>query len=124
MARPSGGHGAVEIGTSEEVHGRFPPRLHADGHAFLPVHPGHFFVAYNDTVDQYLMRRPEFLFGRPTEAACIDPGNPYILAQQLACAAYELPVGSHDVTTTTAATPSKADGGGRTVATASIRESD
>src|SRR5262249_11967617 len=53
-------------------------------------------VAYNDTVDQYLMRRPEFLFGRPTEAACIDPGNPYILAQQLACAAYELPVGSHD----------------------------
>ena len=49
MARPSGGHGAVEIGTSEEVHGRFPPRLHADRHAFLPVHPGHFFVAYNDT---------------------------------------------------------------------------
>jgi DEAD/DEAH box helicase domain-containing protein len=54
-------------------------------------------VAYNDTVDQYLMRRPEFLFGRPTEAACVDPHNPYILAQQLACAAYELPVGDEDV---------------------------
>jgi DEAD/DEAH box helicase domain-containing protein len=53
-------------------------------------------VAYNDTVDQYLMRRPEFLFGRPTEAACVDPHNPYILAQQLACAAYELPVGEGD----------------------------
>src|SRR5262245_60805364 len=53
-------------------------------------------VAYNDTVDQYLMRRPEYLFGRPTEAACVDPHNPYILAQQLACAAYELPVGPHD----------------------------
>ena len=53
-------------------------------------------VAYNDTVDQYLMRRPQFLFGRPTEAACVDPHNPYILAQQLACAAYELPLGDSD----------------------------
>jgi len=53
-------------------------------------------VAYNDTVDQYLMRRPQFLFGRPTEAACVDPHNPYILAQQLACAAYELPLGESD----------------------------
>ena len=50
-------------------------------------------VAYNDTVDQYLMRQPEYFFGRSPEAACIDPHNPYILAQQLACAAYELPIG-------------------------------
>ena len=42
------------------------------------------------------MRRPEYLFGRATEAACVDPHNPYILAQQLACAAYELPVGDDD----------------------------
>jgi len=53
-------------------------------------------VAYNDTVDQYLMRRPEYFFGRATEAACVDPHNPYILAQQLACAAYELPLGPED----------------------------
>lgn len=53
-------------------------------------------VAYNDTVDQYLMRRPEYFFGRSPEAACIDPHNPYILAQQLACAAYELPVSPAD----------------------------
>jgi DEAD/DEAH box helicase domain-containing protein len=53
-------------------------------------------VAYNDTVDQYLMRRPEYFFGRSTEAACVDPHNPYILAQQLACAAYELPLGPED----------------------------
>ena len=53
-------------------------------------------VAYNDTVDQYLMRRPQYLFGRPTEAACVDPHNPYILAQQLACAAYELPLTDGD----------------------------
>ncbi len=53
-------------------------------------------VAYNDTVDQYLMRAPEYFFGRSPEAACVDPHNPYILAQQLACAAYELPVGPED----------------------------
>ena len=49
-------------------------------------------VAYNDTVDQYLMRHPEYFFGRSPEAAVVDPRNPYILAQQLACAAYELPL--------------------------------
>ncbi len=53
-------------------------------------------VGYNDTVDQYLMRRPEYFFGRSPEAACVDPHNPYILAQQLACAAYELPLGPDD----------------------------
>ncbi|HKQ59325.1 MAG TPA: DEAD/DEAH box helicase, partial [Candidatus Eisenbacteria bacterium] len=53
-------------------------------------------IAYNDTVDQYLMRHPEYFFGRSPEAAVIDPHNPYILAQQLACAAYELPLSSED----------------------------
>jgi DEAD/DEAH box helicase domain-containing protein len=53
-------------------------------------------VAYNDTVDQYLMRAPEYFFGRSPEAACVDPHNPYILAQQLACAAYELPIAPED----------------------------
>ena len=51
-------------------------------------------VAYNETVDQYLMRHPGYFFGRSPEAAVIDPHNPYILAQQLACAAYELPLGA------------------------------
>lgn len=53
-------------------------------------------VAYNETVDQYLMHHPQFFFGRSPEAACIDPENPYILAQQLACAAHELPLGPAD----------------------------
>ena len=53
-------------------------------------------IAYNDTVDQYLMRHPRWFFGRSPEAACIDPHNPYILAAQLACAAYELPLGKED----------------------------
>ncbi len=53
-------------------------------------------VAYNETVDQYLMRHPAYFFGRSPEAAVVDPRNPYILAQQLACAAYELPLGPED----------------------------
>ena len=53
-------------------------------------------VAYNETVDQYLMRHPDYFFGRSPEAAVIDPHNPYILAQQLACAAYELPLSAAD----------------------------
>src|SRR5262245_35448382 len=53
-------------------------------------------VAYNETIDQYLMRHPDYFFGRSPEAAVIDPHNPYILAQQLACAAYELPITSAD----------------------------
>ncbi len=53
-------------------------------------------VAYNETVDQYLMRHPDYFFGRSPEAAVIDAENPYILAQQLACAAYELPLAADD----------------------------
>ena len=54
-------------------------------------------VAYNETVDQYLMRHPDYFFGRSPEGAVIDPHNPYILAQQVACAAYELPIVPEDV---------------------------
>lgn len=54
-------------------------------------------VAYDEPVDQYLMRNPDFLFDRPLEHATIDPENPHILAQQLACAAYELPLESSDL---------------------------
>jgi len=53
-------------------------------------------VAYNEMVDQYLMRQPDYFFGRSPEAAVIDPHNPYILAQQLACAAFELPLTGDD----------------------------
>jgi DEAD/DEAH box helicase domain-containing protein len=51
-----------------------------------------FFVAYDDPVDQYLMRNPRFVFDRPIEHAVVDPSNPHILAAQLGCAARELPL--------------------------------
>lgn len=53
-------------------------------------------IAYDDPVDQYVMRHPDFAFDRPLEQAVIDPANPHILAAQLACAAYELPLSAAD----------------------------
>jgi DEAD/DEAH box helicase domain-containing protein len=53
-------------------------------------------IAYNDPNDQYLMRHPEYFFGKSPESAVIDPENPYILAGQLACAVRELPLGAGD----------------------------
>jgi len=49
-------------------------------------------VAYDDPVDQYLVRHPDYLLGRPVEEAVVDPRNPYILQNHLACAAAELPL--------------------------------
>jgi len=54
-------------------------------------------VAYNDPLDQYLMQRPEFIFGRSPEHAVVDPENPYLLAGHLRCAAFELPLREEDV---------------------------
>src|SRR5262249_40997332 len=53
-------------------------------------------VAYDDPVDQYLMRHPEHFFGQSPEAAVIAPGNPYSFASRLACGSYELPLGPGD----------------------------
>ncbi|MBI4201479.1 MAG: DEAD/DEAH box helicase [Chloroflexi bacterium] len=49
-------------------------------------------VARDDPLDQYLMRHPEFFFGRPHEHALISPQNPYVLGPHLLCAAYEMPL--------------------------------
>ncbi len=51
-----------------------------------------FFVAHADPIDQYLIHNPGFVFDKPLEAAVIDPQNAHILARQLACAAFELPL--------------------------------
>ncbi len=48
-------------------------------------------IAGPSPLDQYLATHPEFLFGRPVEEAHLNPDNPAVLADHLACAAYELP---------------------------------
>lgn len=53
-------------------------------------------IAVADPLDQYLMRHPDEIFGKPVESALIDPANPYILPQHLLCAAYELPLSLAD----------------------------
>lgn len=55
-----------------------------------------FFVAYDDPIDQYLVRHPHWLFSQSPESAVIDPENPYILSGHLQCAAFELPLDDAD----------------------------
>ncbi len=56
------------------------------------------FVAADDPLDSYLVHHPSAIFGRPVEAATVDPGNPHLLAPHVAAAAYELPVTDADAT--------------------------
>jgi DEAD/DEAH box helicase domain-containing protein len=55
-------------------------------------------VGLDNPLDQYFMRHPDQLFGRPHEHALIDPGNIYILEQHLPCAAHEHPLSPEDET--------------------------
>jgi DEAD/DEAH box helicase domain-containing protein len=53
-------------------------------------------VAQDDPLDQYLAQHPDELFERPSEAAVIDPTNPYVLEPHLRCAAREFPLGDDE----------------------------
>ncbi len=55
-----------------------------------------FLVGLDNPLDQYFMRHPDQLFGRPHEHALIDPQNPYVLQQHLPCAAHEEPLSAAD----------------------------
>jgi DEAD/DEAH box helicase domain-containing protein len=48
------------------------------------------FVGRSDAIDQYVVTHPDFMLGRSPEEARIDPNNPYILADHVKCAAFEL----------------------------------
>ena len=56
-------------------------------------------VAFQNPLDQYLMKHPGSFFGKPHEQAIIDLANPYILSGQLLCAVAELPydAGQEDI---------------------------
>ncbi len=50
-----------------------------------------FLVAFQNPLDQYIMKHPVEFLNRNHEHAIINPHNPYILANHLLCASYELP---------------------------------
>lgn len=54
-------------------------------------------VAGEDALDQYFVHHPAELFGRPSEAAVVNPANPEVLAHHAGCAAYERPLVNDDV---------------------------
>jgi DEAD/DEAH box helicase domain-containing protein len=54
-------------------------------------------VAQDDPLDQFYMRHPAQFFARPHEQARVALQNPYILSDQLCCAASELPLLDADV---------------------------
>ncbi len=49
-------------------------------------------VGLADPLDQYLMTHPDYFFDRGHEQVLLNPGNPYILTQHIACAAHECPI--------------------------------
>lgn len=51
-------------------------------------------VAQPDALDQYFIKYPEQFFGRPMEAAVVDPDNHFVVKAHLPCAAQELPLHS------------------------------
>lgn len=51
-----------------------------------------FFIAQDNPLDQYLMRNPDFFFGKNFDNALINPNNPHILKPHLLCAAWEKPL--------------------------------
>jgi DEAD/DEAH box helicase domain-containing protein len=53
-------------------------------------------VAGEDALDQWLMAHPREVFTRAPEPAVVNPGNPFVLDDHLACAAYELPLTDAD----------------------------
>lgn len=53
-------------------------------------------VAFEDPLDQYLVRHPHVLFEQPPEHAVVDLSNEHVLSGHLMCAAAELPVTSDD----------------------------
>ena len=48
-------------------------------------------VAGSSPLDQYIIRQPEYFFGRTPERALLNPDNLIIAANHIRCAAFELP---------------------------------
>ncbi|MFW6161798.1 MAG: DEAD/DEAH box helicase [Planctomycetota bacterium] len=56
-------------------------------------------VGLDTAINQYVLRHPEYLFGRPIEEGVVQPDNPYVVLGHLRCAAYEHPLPEREVGT-------------------------
>jgi DEAD/DEAH box helicase domain-containing protein len=54
-------------------------------------------IALDNPIDQFLMRNPGYFLSSAHERAIVDARNPYILADHLLCAAYEMPIENSEV---------------------------
>lgn len=54
-------------------------------------------IGMDNPLDQFLMRHPEYFFGKAHEKGAVDPDNRRILEQHLLCAAYERPLSKGDM---------------------------
>lgn len=54
-------------------------------------------IALDNPLDQYLVRNPQYVLDGKNEQAILDPHNPYVLAEHLMCAAYEIPISELDL---------------------------
>jgi DEAD/DEAH box helicase domain-containing protein len=51
-----------------------------------------FLIGFDNPLDQYFMRYPEYLFHRGFESALTNPNNKYVLKSHILCAAWERPI--------------------------------
>ena len=54
-------------------------------------------IGLDNPIDQYIIRNPAYFFGSEHERAIIDSQNPYVLADHILCAAYEIPIENAEV---------------------------
>lgn len=53
-------------------------------------------IPHDSPIDQYMVRHPDYFFGRSPESAVIDPKNPHVVLAHVRAAAYELPITKND----------------------------
>lgn len=53
-------------------------------------------IGLDTSVNQYVMSRPDYLFGRPVEEGVVDAENPFVLLGHLRCATHELPLADEE----------------------------
>ena len=49
-------------------------------------------VGVDTAINQYIMKHPEYIFGRPVERGIIDRDNPFVVLGHIRCAAAEIPL--------------------------------